>query len=69
MKYRIRTADHGPIGGISASISIDGGATWHRVRKYVGGGLCNFDSKQQAYRAADKLAAKLAVVGDRVLTP
>ena len=27
-KYRVRTTDHGRIGGFSAEISADGGLTW-----------------------------------------
>ena len=56
--YKVRTQDNGPIGGFTAKISVDGGQTWHQIRKYVGGGLCSFDSKAQALKAADKEARK-----------
>lgn len=56
-KYRIRTTNHGRIGGFSAEISADGGASWLRVRpKNVGGCPVSFDSKVQALKAAEQAA-------------
>ena len=56
-KYRVRTTDHGRIGGFSAEISADGGATWLRVPpKNVGGCPVSFDNKAQALKAAEQAA-------------
>ena len=53
MKIKIRTTDHGPVGGFSAKISMDSGETWKRVpMRYVGGGLVSFDNKAQAIKYA-----------------
>ncbi len=58
--YRVRTYDHGVIGGFTAKISIDGGQIWHKVPpRYVGGGLVSFDNKAQALKFAAKMAQRM----------
>lgn len=58
--YRVRTQDHGRVGGFTATVSIDGGATWKSVPlRLIGGGLVSFDSKAQTLKAADKFARNL----------
>ncbi len=55
--YRVRTTNHGRIGGFSAEISADGGATWLKVPpKNVGGCPVSFDNKAQAIKAAEQAA-------------
>jgi hypothetical protein len=57
MKVKVRTTNHGPVGGYSAEISLDHGNTWKKVpNRYVGGGLVSFDSKDQAVKYAAKFA-------------
>jgi len=61
MRVKIRTFDHGPIGGFSAAVSLDGGKTWKGVpMRYVGGSLVSFDSKAQAVKYARNFAKREA---------
>lgn len=60
MAYKIRfTAPKSLYEGWSGKVSVDGGQTWTRLTKYVGGGLCAFDSKAQMLREAAKVARRL----------
>ncbi len=69
MKYKVRTQDGGAIGGVTAKISVDGGQIWHQVRRYVGGGLCSFDNKAQALKAADKEARRMMAASEPRTAP
>lgn len=60
MAYKVRTtAPKSPIEGWQGRVSIDGGATWVRLTKYVGGGLCSFDSQAQLMKEAAKVARRM----------
>lgn len=60
MAYKIRmTAPKSQIEGWNGQLSVDGGATWVRLTKYVGGGLVAFDSKAQLMKEAEKVARRL----------
>jgi hypothetical protein len=57
MTYKVRmTAPKSAIEGWNGKVSVDGGITWVRLTKYVGGGLVAFDSKAQLLKAASKQA-------------
>ena len=61
MTYKVRmTAPKTAIEGSNGRISVDGGATWLRLTKYVGGGLVAFDSQAQLMKEAAKVARRLA---------
>lgn len=60
MTYKVRmTAPKTAIEGWHGRISIDGGTTWVRLTKYVGGGLVAFDSQAQLMKEAAKVARRL----------
>jgi hypothetical protein len=60
MKFKINyTTPKSQIEGWNGTISVDNGATWHRLTKYVGGGLVSFDSKEQMVKEAKRLARRL----------
>jgi hypothetical protein len=60
MTYKVRmTAPKSQIEGWRGRVSVDGGASWIRLTKYVGGGLVAFDSKIQLMKEAAKVAARL----------
>jgi hypothetical protein len=60
MKYTVRaTAPKTAIEGWRGRVSVDNGATWVRLTKYVGGGLCAFDSQAQLMKEAAKVARRL----------
>jgi hypothetical protein len=64
IKVKIRTTDHGQIGGFSAEISLNGGETWKRVpMRYVGAGLVSFDNKAQAVKYATIYAKEQIAAG------
>jgi hypothetical protein len=60
MTYKVRmTAPKSAIEGWNGRVSIDNGTTWVRLTKYVGGGLCAFDSEAQLMKEAAKVARRL----------
>jgi hypothetical protein len=42
-------------------VSVDGGATWVRLTKYVGGGLVAFDSEAQLMKEAGKVVLRARI--------
>jgi hypothetical protein len=59
MAYKVRmTAPKSQIEGWNGRISVNGGATWVRLTKYVGGELVAFDSKAQLLKEAAKVARR-----------
>jgi hypothetical protein len=60
MAYKVRmTAPKSQIEGWRGRVSVDGGATWVRLTKYVGGGLVAFDSQAQLMKEATRVARRL----------
>jgi hypothetical protein len=60
MTYKVRmTAPKSQIEGWNGRVSVDGGITWVRLTKYVGGGLVAFDSEAQLMKEAGKVARRL----------
>jgi hypothetical protein len=60
MTYKIRmTAPKSAYEGWLGRISVDGGTTWVRLTKYVGGGLVAFDSQAQLTKEAARVARRL----------
>lgn len=60
MAYKVRmTAPKSQIEGWQGRVSVDGGATWVRLTKYVGGGVVSFDSQAQLMKEAAKVAARM----------
>jgi hypothetical protein len=60
MAYKVRmTSPKSQIEGWQGRVSVDGGATWIRLTKYVGGGLVAFDSQAQLMKEAAKVASRL----------
>jgi hypothetical protein len=61
MTYKVRiTPPKSFIEGWNGSISVDGGQTWIRLTKYMGGGLVSFDSKDQLLKEAARTVKCLA---------
>lgn len=61
MTYKVRTtAPKSLIEGWNGRVSVDGGATWVRLTKFVGGGLVAFDSEAQLMNEAAKVARRLS---------
>lgn len=56
-KVKARITNHGPIGGFTAEVMVNG--EWKRINKYVGGGLVSFDSREQALKAIRKQGARM----------
>ena len=60
MTYKVRTiAPKSAIEGWRGRVSVDGGVTWVRLTKYVGGGLVAFDSQAQLMKEAARVARRL----------
>ncbi len=63
MAYKIRmTAPKSQIEGWQGRVSVDGGASWVRLTKFVGGGLVAFDSEAQLMKEAAKVVRRLTRV-------
>lgn len=61
MTYKVRTtAPKSQIEGWQGRVSVDGGTTWVRLTKYIGGGLVSFDSRAQLMKEAAKVAGRLS---------